>query len=521
MSDSGERANGSKVGQVRISGSLLARNTLINLIGQITPLLVAVFTIPLVVAGLGTEGFGLLAIAWVVLGYFTLFDLGLGRATTKYVAEAMGNDGQDRVPAIIWTAVTVQAVMGLLGALVLWIVTDFLVDAVLNIPAELLEEARVTFHLLALSIPVVLISSSFSGALEAAQRFSLLNAVRIPSSILTYLLPLLGLSMGLGLPGIVALILLARSGALIAFVAMNLRIYPGLREYSASLSIFSSLFAYGGWVTVSSLVGPVLVYLDRLLIVSLLTVSALAYYTAPYEATTRLWVIPASLTMTIFPAFSTLMGRSDEKMLAALVSRSVKYVLLSAGPVAVVIWLFAGEMLQIWLGADFARESTAAMQILALGVLINSLGQTPFAFLQGVGRPDLPAKFHLIELPIYIALAWVLVSRYGIAGAAWAWSLRVALDALLLFLATFKVFGLSPRQLEANRTMLAATALVVLAGAGYGLKIAAGSLSIYHQIMLMVVLLIIFACFSWARVLDGLDRKAIMDLARRKSLMET
>lgn len=520
MSNSGERANERGGGQVQISGSLLARNTLINLLAQITPLMVAVFTIPLVVRGLGTERFGLLAIAWVILGYFTLFDLGLGRATTKYVAEAFGNKGEDQVPGIIWTAVTVQALTGLMGAFILWNMTDLLVYKVLNIPAELLEEARITFHLLALSIPVILISSSFSGALEAAQRFDLLSAVRIPSSMLTYLLPLLGISMGLGLPGIVVLILLARSGALIAFLAMNLRMYPGLREYSPSLALFSSLFAYGGWITVTSIVGPVLVYLDRLLIVSLLTVSALAYYAAPYEAVTRLWVIPASLSMTVFPAFSTLMGQRDEKKLAALLSRSVKYVLLSAGPVAVVIWLFAGEILQIWLGADFARESTAAMQILALGVLINSLAQTPFAFLQGVGRPDLPAKFHLIQLPLYIAAAWMLVSGFGITGAAGAWTLRVALDALLLFWATFRVYGLSLRLLEADRTMHAATALAVLAGAGYGLKTVASALSIYHQTMLVVGLMVVFACFSWARILDGQDRKAIMDLARRKSSME-
>ena len=207
-------------------------------------------------------------------------------------------------------------------------------------------------------------------------------------------------------------------------------------------------------------------------------------------------------------------------MLSSLLSRSVKYVLLSTGPIAVVIWLFAGEMLNIWLGADFARESTAAMQILAFGVLITSLGQTSFAFLQGVGRPDLPAKLHLIQLPIYIAVAWVLVGSFGIVGAAGAWTLRVALDALLLFWATFRVYGLSLGMLEANRTMLAAIALAVLAGVGYGLKTATGDLSIYHQTVLMAGLLLIFACFSWAKVMDGSDRKAIIDLARKKSLME-
>ncbi len=52
---------GGEVNKVHISGSLIARNTLLNLIGQALPLLVGVVTIPLVVHGLGTERFGLLS----------------------------------------------------------------------------------------------------------------------------------------------------------------------------------------------------------------------------------------------------------------------------------------------------------------------------------------------------------------------------------------------------------------------------------------------------------------------------
>lgn len=501
--------------KVQISGSLIARNTLLNLIGQALPLLVAVLAMPFVVRGLGTERFGLLSLAWVVMGYFTIFDLGLGRATTKYVAEALGKREEACVPQIIWTAVTVQGIMGIAGALALFGLTDLLVDRILNIPNELLDEARLTFHLLALGIPVVMITSSFSGVLEAAQRFDLINAVKIPSSILTYLLPLVGLFMGLGLPGIVALILLARFGALIAFVAMNLRVRPELREYSASTNLLAPLFSYGGWITISNIISPVLVYLDRFLIGSILTISAVAYYTAPYEAVTRLWIISGSLTTTLFPVFSILGGENSERQ-GFLFSRSVKYILLTTGVAVVVICLFAGEILQIWLGADFVRESTVVLRLLAVGVLINSLAYAPFALLQGIGRPDLPAKFHLIELPIYIVVVWLMVSHYGIIGAAASWTLRVAFDMLLLFWATFRVCDLPIRILESNGAILAGVSLVILAGAGYGMKTVAADLSIYSQFLIVMVLLILFAWIVWGRVLDGADRGVVLKMMKLK-----
>jgi O-antigen/teichoic acid export membrane protein len=57
----------------------------------------------------------------------------------------------------------------------------------------------------------------------------------------------------------------------------------------------------------------------------------------------------------------------------------------------------------------------------------------PYTLLQALGRPDLTARFHLIELPVYVLVLWSMIRTFGIEGAAIAWLIRVALDALLLF----------------------------------------------------------------------------------------
>ncbi len=74
------------------SGRLLARNAVWNLIGNGAPMVVAVFCIPILIRGLGKDQFGVLALAWALIGYASLFDLGLGRAAraeyeAKYTAE--------------------------------------------------------------------------------------------------------------------------------------------------------------------------------------------------------------------------------------------------------------------------------------------------------------------------------------------------------------------------------------------------------------------------------------------------
>ncbi|WP_369018027.1 flippase [Thermatribacter velox] len=492
------------------TGNLLVRNAFLNFFGQVVPLLVGVVTIPLIVRILGTERFGLLSLVWIILGYFNVFDLGLGRATTKFVAEAVGKGKLNEIPRLVWTAVTTQAVLGVVGGVILIIITPFLVRHILNIPEELIGEAIVIIHLLAFSVPIVLVSGSFRGVLEAFQRFDLINAVRIPVSSLTYLLPLIGFFFGFGLPGIVVLILFARVFVLVAFVVLNLRLLPQLRKYSSSFSLFPRLFSFGGWVTVSSIVGPILVYLDRFMISSILSVSALAYYAAPYEAVTRLWIIPTSLTMALFPAFSTLSGSESRENLVILFARSIKYILLVLGPIVLVITLFAKEILHIWLGSDFAMESTVVLQVLALGVLLNSFAHVPFALLQGVGRPDLPAKFHLFELPIYIGSVWFLISKWGITGAAIAWALRIALDTCLLFVATFRGYKLSLRFFLSNGTVGKSLVLLLFGNAFYGLKVMTRDFSLFVQFVSFIALLVLFVWFVWRNILDASDKEVIL-----------
>lgn len=148
-------------------GGLLARNVLWNLLGTGAPLLVAIVTIPFLIAHLGTARFGVLTLAWMVVGYFSLFDLGLGRALTKLVAEKLGQDRDDELPALIRTALTLMAIFGVLGGCVVASLSPWLVIAVLKIPLELQPETLIAFYILAASIPIVIGTKGLRGILEA------------------------------------------------------------------------------------------------------------------------------------------------------------------------------------------------------------------------------------------------------------------------------------------------------------------------------------------------------------------
>ena len=127
MSQTETKSSGGNPRHLEIRGSLLAKNTVLNFVGLALPTAVGLATIPFVVRWLGTDRFGVLSLAWVVVGYFSFFDLGLGRATTKYVAEALGKGEIEKIPGYFWTTAYIQAVLGTLGAVILWLITPLLV----------------------------------------------------------------------------------------------------------------------------------------------------------------------------------------------------------------------------------------------------------------------------------------------------------------------------------------------------------------------------------------------------------
>lgn len=426
---------------------ILLRNSLLNFFGQATPLVVGMLALPFLVRGLGTDRFGIFSLALVVIGHWGLFDLGLGRAITRFVAEHLARDAADEVPALVWTSATVQVVFGLLGALLFAAVSPLLVQNFLNIPAPLRREAETTCYLLALSIPLVAVSTSFRGLLEGVQRFDLVNAVATPSAVATFLLPLAGLLLGLSLPGIVASLVALRLLGLLVMVGASVAAFPKLRAAVVFRpAVVFRLLTFGGWITVSSVAAAVLVYSDRFLIGSLQSMSMVAYYTAPYDLVTRLWIIPSSMLLALFPAASTLHSANDRHRLKELFTDAVRYLALILLPVVIALVVFAREILDAWLGAAFATHGTTVMRLLAVGVLVNSLAQLPSLMLQASGRPDIPAKLHLLEVPIHWVAVWWLVRDLGIVGAAWAWLFRVSLDASLLFVASLGMGRLYARR---------------------------------------------------------------------------
>src|SRR6266568_4948671 len=203
------------------------------MLGQAVPLAAGLLAIPIITRSLGDGRFGLLALMWTIIGYFSLLDLGLGRATTKFVAQALAEQDMRRVQHVAGFTAAGQAALGVVGGAALATVTSWVVTHLLRVPAELQVEAEQAFHWLALSVPFVVLSAN-------------LLALRVVACAVT---------------------------------AMAIRTaLPGFRwELRLTRELVRPLLGYGGWVAVTNVVTPILTSLERFVLGSVAGLGAVAY----------------------------------------------------------------------------------------------------------------------------------------------------------------------------------------------------------------------------------------------------
>ena len=302
----------------------------------------------------------------------------------------------------------------------------------LKIPQTLQAESLHGF-ILAICVPIVTATAGLRGILEALQRFRIANLIRIPLSIFSFVAPLMVLPFSHSLFPVIAVLVLGRLIGCGIHVWACLGAVPQLRKTPAvDRMLVIPLLRYGSWMTANNVLGPLMSYMDRFLIGILLSVTAVAYYTAPVDMVLRLTVIPLAVVGVLFPAFA--MSLSQDPIRAGLLlSRGLKYVFLVVFPIVLVIVTLAPEGLRLWLGPTFSLNGAAVLRWVAAGAFVNALSTLPFVLIQSAGRPDITAWLLVAELPLYCGALWALTRRLGIQGTAIAWAGRLGVEAVVVF----------------------------------------------------------------------------------------
>jgi O-antigen/teichoic acid export membrane protein len=479
---------------------MLVRNAVWNLAGQILPLIVAIAVIPLLLKLMGTEGFGLVAIVWTLIGYFSLFDFGLGRALTKYISVELDYEKPLDIADIVLTGMYLLAIIGVVVGVSMWFSAPWLVPHVLKVKQSDPTQTVLAFQLIAFAIPFVVINVGLRAILEGYLRFDLTNLIRLPFGVFTLGSPAIVASLGYDLPIIVLtlfvgiiIMMLAYIGAL--WTSTQGKITRGGRPL---WSIAKKLLGFGGWVSLSNFIGPILFYIDRFVISAILSVAVMAYYVTPYEAITKTLFLSSAIAGSLFPVFakpSNIQGTGHIEIMltgARIAAMTMfTFVLITA--------CFGYDLLDLWVGKEIAINGTLPLQILAVGVFFNAIAYMPYTLIQASGRADLVAKLHLAQLPVYVLAMWLSVSHWGLEGAAFVWLGRALLEMIIFFAWTSKM---APNNKTSDNLLV-----YVLCGAiGLAMAFGLSNSVISLRLIVLIMALILFHSSFWFWVLKPSDR---------------
>jgi O-antigen/teichoic acid export membrane protein len=406
----------------------IRRHTTYNLLGSTIPLAVSLVTIPIYLGLIGEARYGVLAIAWLLLGYFGLFDLGLGRATAQRIAALRDSTASERAQTF-WTALTLNVGLGVVGGLLIWPIAAYFFGNVFKVEEVLRPEVQAAVPWLILAVPMATLSGVLSGALQGRERFLELNLISVFGTVLFQLLPLAaamlwGANLSVLLPAALSARLLT---LLMLFERCRRHVFFNYGTTFVRAQA-GQLLRFGGWVTVTSFVGPMMVILDRFIIGAIAGAKAVTYYTVPFQLGERTTIISSSLSSALFPRFAAATLQEEQR----LAHQGLRTLVVVMTPLVVAGILFMEPFLSWWIAPAFAQQSARVGQVILLGFWANSFAIIPFAQLQARGRPDLVAKCHLWEMLPYFALLYLGLRTLGMVGAAVAFSLRVLADFALL-----------------------------------------------------------------------------------------
>jgi O-antigen/teichoic acid export membrane protein len=406
----------------------VGRDTGYNLAAALAPVVLALVVTPFYLHLIGPDRFGILAICWTIVGALSFASLGMGPAL-GYRLALMDSAPVAARSNLFWAAVFTSLSASLAGALMVLAVARLYFQELAFVPPGLRNEIGAASIYLALLLPLGTLIGVLAGAFQGRKRFGLLSFVSIVNVSLGAILPLAVANLGnVNLAALIKATVVAYAIVVVVELAICSRIVPLRLPGRIRFGEVKSLLNFGAWMSVTAFIAPLLLVVDRLVLGVLRGPTAAAIYVLAYNMLLGVLYIPSSLSSAMLPRLAPLKLEADVDDLQSEWLLWLNGVLT---PLVLVGIALSPPFFRLWIGPTLGGQAAPVATVLLLGCWFHGISQIASAVVIGRSRPDIQTKLLLVLLAPYLALLYFATERFGVMGAAAAWTIRAAFDPVL------------------------------------------------------------------------------------------
>ena len=416
--------------------SRLRRNVSANVMANVWSTVLALVLVPVYVARLGIESYGLVGfyMSWVAI--MGIVDTSLSTTALRETAWLSARPAErGQIPSLLRTLeVTYWIAMSVFGAALLcaaWWYGGAWFQAG-TVPAATIRDALM---LMVVALIIQVPSGLYLGGLMGLQR-----QVQASGLVAAF-----GTLRGIGAvvvlwvltPDIRVFFLwqIAASvvqTSLMRTVLMRATYVPGGPPPRFSVKMLMSVRQFAGATSVITALSLVLAQGDKMILSRLVSLEAFGFYAVAWTVASGLSRIATPLLQAFSPRFTELLSEGDLGALARQVRIASQLTNVLVLPPAALLVLATAPVLTAWLGQSaVVAGATPLLAVLAAGTLLTACSYPALSVLYSQTRLLPVIVVNVVGVLMLLPLcAWAVVS-YGTVGAAWCWVINGLLSYLV------------------------------------------------------------------------------------------
>lgn len=393
------------------------RNMVTSWASMIITLAITFFFTPYLIDMLGKERYGIWSLAFSIVAYLGLADLGMKQSVVRYISKYYAVNDWKQLNQVYSTSMKIYFYIALIilaaaAAIVFGLLPYF------KISPEYLRITQIAFLILGIDQAVTYAMLPMV-SLGAFHRFDITTLFQLGSRIAQTIVIIVVLEMGYGL---IAMAIVVAITSTLDKLGVNLirRIkYPEVRfsfedidkEKMAMLLNYGlySFLIVGTWI--------VIFQSDSIIIGRFVSMEAVAVYSVAAAIITQLRGALNIISVPLVPAVSHMEAGQDYDRIMSFYNKATRYLYYVAGFACFGVLLFGGPFIMLWVGEDF-RPAIGILQVLIIAGAICFPQSIANSVLFGISRHKIAFYILLSEAISKIVLSLVLLKYYGILGVA-------------------------------------------------------------------------------------------------------